>query len=99
MRKAWHRTQGDYRLRSRGYGDLTREQASIWAADDTESERDMSDNQALKDAINGLPDIGAAKEREAIVDWLRELQFWTMDRGFFTPRDIVAEIERGEHLK
>jgi hypothetical protein len=40
----------------------------------------------------------ALAEREAIVGWLRELQFWTMDRGFFTPRDIAAEIERGEHL-
>jgi hypothetical protein len=42
MRKAWHRAQGDYRRRFRGYGDTAREQASVWAADDTESERDMT---------------------------------------------------------
>jgi hypothetical protein len=45
MRKAWHRAQGDYRRRFRGYGDTAREQASIRAADDTKSERDMGEDR------------------------------------------------------
>jgi hypothetical protein len=104
MRKAWHRTQGDYRRRFRGYGDTAREQASIRAADDTESERDMTDKQALKDVINGLPDIGAAKERAAIVAWLRGPEMLRYahqghkDEAYTCIMAAYA-IERGIHIK
>jgi hypothetical protein len=61
-------------------------------------------NPTLEDAINALPDIGAAKEREAIVDWLRGPEMLRYaHQGYldeaYTCIMAAYDIERGVHLK
>jgi hypothetical protein len=56
----------------------------------------------LKDAINGLPDIGAAKERAAIVAWLREGADYLKDlydESAATLLEYAEAIEQGAHIE
>jgi hypothetical protein len=55
---------------------------------------------SLRDAINALPDIGAAKERKAIVAWLRSDGGESrIDPRYEIGAHLADAIERGEHFK